>query len=129
MNAYASVSVFTEAFIESLARDITYSDGGTDVLSEYNSLRFNNEEVNELMDITQCIIQSFLADCVVLCRSNLTCQTCLEQALAQDFCKNGDADGHVCQFECITEDIKVAGYEYECNSSKVCNTGSPGILP
>lgn len=70
--------------------EIAYSCRCKYIISEDNTLRFNNEEVNELMKIPSKSIKSLLWESVVFSWADLGDETVVEKSLARCLSQNSD---------------------------------------
>lgn len=116
-------------FCRRIGRPKTYSNSSWNVLSKDNTLRLNNKEVDELMNITQSGIQSLLWKSVVLSWANLGGETMGEQSLASNLSNNRDTQGHPCKLEGITKNIEITSSKYEDDSCKVGNAWGTWVVP
>jgi len=69
----------------------TYGTRSKEILSKDNPLRLNDEEVDELGDITHEGVQGLLADSVVFSWANLRGESSREESLASSFSCNSDS--------------------------------------
>lgn len=107
----------------------TYSSGDEQVLGEDDLLGLNDEEVDELVDISNQRVQCLLGNSVVLLGANLGSETGGEESLSNSFSQNSDTQNDVCKLEAVSDDIEVSGREDEEDGCKVRNAGGAGMLP
>jgi hypothetical protein len=92
-------------------------------------LGFNNEEVDELMEISSERIKGLLWEGVVFSWADLGDETMVEQSLSSCLSQNSNQKSHPCKLHSITQDIKVSGREDEKDDGSVSNARGTGIVP
>jgi len=70
--------------------DSTHSNGGPDVLGEDDSLKLNNKEVDQVLDIFESTFQILTWDGVVLARAHLGGKTTVENEFTRQFRSSND---------------------------------------
>jgi hypothetical protein len=99
----------------------TYGKGGVDVLGEEDSLRLDDEEVDELVHITNPSIEVLPRNGVVLARSELGGQAVFENGLTSNLSEDGDAQCHPCNLEKVSRHVDVSGRKDERDDGCVGN--------
>ena len=107
----------------------TYSTRCQDVLGEKQTLRLNDKEVDQLIQIPSHVIQSRLWNCVVPPRADLSREPRVEERASSCLCGNGNAKNHPCELQSVAEKIKVASCEDEGDGAGIRNSGGTGVLP
>jgi len=107
----------------------TYSTRNKDILCEEDTLGLNDEEVDELMDVTDKRVECLLRDCVVFPWADLCNEAVGEQGFSEPFSSHSNTQSHPCNFKGISEDIEVPGGEDEGDDGEEGNARSSGIIP
>lgn len=102
----------------------TYSSRSKDILSKDDSLGLNNKEVDELVGISNHVVESLTGNGVVSTRANLSSQAIVEYDLANNLGEDGHTKDHPRNLESPSEDIQVSGSKNKGDSGHVGNTGS-----
>jgi hypothetical protein len=92
-------------------------------------LRLNDEEVDELMNITNRVVNGLPRQDVVFSWANLRCKTLLEEHLARNFSRHRDTERHPGELEGISEQVQVSASEDRADDSDVCDGRSTRVLP
>jgi len=100
-----------------------------DILCEDDSLRLDNEEVEQLMEITSERVKSLLGNSVVFSWANLGDEAGTQESLSSTFNDDSDEKSHPCKLKSIAQDIEVSGCEDEEDDGSVGNTGSSWVVP
>lgn len=106
----------------------TYGSRSVNVLSEDDALGLNDEEVDELVDITNHSIESLAGNSVVSAGSDLGSKTVVEDNLANNLGGNGNTQDHPGELECITDDIEISSREDQSNNGTVGNARSTCLV-
>ena len=80
----------------------SYSNRDKHVLCEDNTLRLNDEEIDELVKITSKTVESGLGDGEILFGAKLGRQALTEESLAQNLSCHSNAKSHPCKLEAIS---------------------------
>lgn len=105
------------------------SNGNVNVLGEDDALRFDDEEVDKLLDIVQQTLKGCLGNGEVLTRPELGGKTLSKSKLSSDFCRSSGTKHDPSQLEDVADDVQVTGGEDEENSGGEGDTGRAGVLP
>lgn len=112
-----------------LDRGKTHGSGSKHVLCEDNTLRLNDKEVDQLVDVADNRIKSLFGDGVVLARTELGGKSSAQNGLSNNLGQNSHAQSHPCQPEGISEHVQVPGGEDEDDSRRKSDPSSAGVLP
>lgn len=107
----------------------TYSSRNQDILDKDNSLRLDDEEVDQLVNITNNSVQSILGDCKVLSWAELRSQASVENGLTSKLSQDSDTEGDPSKLEDIAENVEVSCGEDEDDDCGVCETRGSWVVP
>jgi len=99
----------------------TYSCRGIHVLGEEDPLGLDDEEVDELVDITNHGVKGLPGDGVVLAGPDLGSQAAVQDRLAKNLGGDGDAEHHPSKLESPTEHIEIPNREDKSNDRGIGN--------
>lgn len=116
-------------FLIACGRKETYSNRRKHILREEDTLRLNNEEVDELMNIAKERIKCLLGNSEVLLWAELGRKTLTENCFPSYLSGDSNPKSHPCELEGISQDIKVSGNENEGNDGEVGNAGGAWVIP
>jgi hypothetical protein len=108
---------------------ITYSNRGKHVLCKDNALRLNDEEVDELIEVTSDAIEGRLGNSEILLWAKLGRQALAKDGLTKHFRCNCNPKSHPCKLEAIPENVKVPGSEDEDDAGDEGNGRDARIIP
>ncbi len=115
--------------LKNFENEITYNNGGSNILGEEKSLGFDDEEVDQLIEITGHAVQGLLWQGVVSAWAELRDETGVEESLSGNLSGSGQTECHPGDLEGITKEIEVASTEDEKHNGDVGNGGSTWVLP
>lgn len=107
----------------------TYSTRRQDVLGEEQTLRLDNKEVDQLIQIPGHVIQRRLWHCVVPPRADLSRESRIEERASSCLCGNGNTKDHPCELQRVAEKVKITGGEDEGDGTGIRDSGGTGVLP
>lgn len=110
-------------------RDSTHDTRNQGILDKDDALRLNDEEVDELVHITQTGIERLLGNGKVLARAELRRQTDGQQCLTGNLCKHGNSQDITRALECITEQVQVAHAKDKRHHDGIGNARRTRVLP
>lgn len=110
-------------------RGRTYGNRGEDVLSKDDTLRLNDKEVDELMDIADESVECLLGESVVLSRTNLRGKSGAKGTPASNLGDSSHTERHPRSLEGVTQDVKVASGEDEDDGCDVGDARRTWVLP
>lgn len=99
----------------------TYGSRSIDILGKDDTLSLNDEEVDELVDISDHSVKSLSWDSVVLAGADLGSQAVVQEGLSGDLSGDGDAQNHPGKLESPAEDIEVPNREDDSGNSGIGN--------
>jgi hypothetical protein len=91
----------------------TYGGGNGKILYKENSLRLDDKEVEQLINITDPALDGFARYSVVLTRSNLGDKTLAQDELSSGFGGNGNTKGHPSKLETIAREVDITSGKNE----------------
>ncbi len=92
-------------------------------------LSLNDEEVDELVDISDKRVEGLLRNGIVLLWANLGGEASRKNGLSGNLGQHSDTQNHICKLEAVSDDIEVSGGEDEEDGCKIGNAGGAGVLP
>lgn len=107
----------------------TYSTRNKDILREDDLLSLNDEEVDELVDISDKRVEGLLGNGIVFLWADLGGEASREEGLSSNLSQHSDTQNHICKLEAVSENIEVSGGEDEEDGCEVGNAGGAGVLP
>lgn len=107
----------------------TYSTRGVDILSEHYPLRFDHEEVDELLHIVEETLKRSLGDSEVLPGSHLGREPAAKCCLSSDLSGAGNTQSDVQSLEDVPDDVQVPCGKDEDDGGRKGDAGGPRILP
>lgn len=110
-------------------RGYTYSDSDVDILGEHDTLRLNNEEVDELLKVVGHALKRSLGNGVVLARPELRSKTTSESHFTDNLSGCRKSEYHVGHLEHVADQVQVSGGEDEEDGRTKRYSGSAGVLP
>lgn len=110
---------------------ITYCNRDVDVLGEENPLRFDDEEVDQLLHVVKESLEGGLGDGHVLPWADLGCEALAlaHSSLSDNFCRGGHTQGHVDNLEDVAEDVQVPRSKDEEDGCCEGDGSSAGVPP
>jgi hypothetical protein len=108
---------------------VTYSNGGPDVLSEENALELNDEEVDELLNITGDALEGLAGNCVVLSGADLGGKTLAKDKVANKLSGGGHAEHGEDSLQDVSVDGNEAGKKDASDSGGERDGSRTGVLP
>lgn len=99
----------------------TYSSRDIDVLSEQHALGLNDEEVDQLVDVTNHGVEGFPRHSVVLARADLGREAVVQEGLPGELGGECDAEDHPGELEAPAHNIKVPNREDERHDGGIGN--------
>jgi hypothetical protein len=108
---------------------VTYSNGGPDILSEEDALELNDEEVDELLNITSDALEGLTGDCVVLSGAHLGGKTLAEDKVANELSGGGHAEHGEDSLQDIAVDGNEAGKKNAGDSGGERDSSRTRVLP
>ena len=108
---------------------MTYTNSDANVLSKYNPLEFDDEEVHELSQVFHDALQRLAWDHVVLLGPHLRRDTFAQCHPSSDLRRSRDAKHNVQTFEDVAGDWDVAGDEDGDDDERIGDGGGTWVLP
>lgn len=102
----------------------SYRGGGGDVLGKQDTLGLDDDEVDELVDITKNGVKSLAGDGVVAAGTELAGKASVHDRLASDLSGDGDAEDHPREPEAPSQHIQVPNREDGGDDGEVGDRGS-----
>lgn len=103
------------------AWDCLYRSGGRNVLGENNALGLDDEEVGQLVDITNQDIEGLAGDGVVSTGAKLAGDACVHNQLTSNLGGDCDAQDHPRKLEAPSQHIEISNREDEGDDGEVSN--------
>jgi hypothetical protein len=108
---------------------VTYSNGGPDILGEENTLELNDEEVDELLNITSDALEGLAGNCVVFSGAHLGGKTLTEDKVANKLSGGGHAENSEDSLQDISVDGNEASKKDAGDSGGERDGSRTGVLP
>lgn len=107
----------------------TYSSRNQHVLNKDNSLRFDDEKVDQLVNITNNSVQCILRNGKVLSWAELRSQASAKNSLTSKLGQDSNTKSDPGELKEVSKNMEVSGSEDEDNDCCVCKTGSSWVVP
>lgn len=107
----------------------TYSGRNSNILDEENTLRLNDEEVDKLVDVRGEGIECRLGNGIILLWAKLRSKPGGQDWLSSNLSQHSHSQCHICNLECVSEDIEISGSEDKRDNGGEGNAGGSGIVP